>query len=127
MTCSYSSAVAVRTVASTLPSLGEMLSSGLPEPIHSPQKAPGFMLLKPSFLSWADESILEFFILSFMFLVIRGEAKKESICQHSHSSGEFQRPGPIPRAAAGPCCPNTAAVRHLASRSIAVLKYALSP
>src|SRR5229473_3289071 len=51
MTCSYSAAVAVRTRASTRPSIGETLSSSLPLPNHSPQKAPGLVWAKPSFFS----------------------------------------------------------------------------
>ena len=50
---SYSSGVAVRTVASTRPSMGEMLFSSLPLPSHSPQKTPGFSASRPSFLSRA--------------------------------------------------------------------------
>src|SRR2546428_13538775 len=45
---SYCSVVAVRTVASNLPSIGEMLLSNLPLPSHSPQNTPGLSPSKPS-------------------------------------------------------------------------------
>src|ERR1051325_340688 len=48
---SYCSGVAVRTVASTVPSLGERLFSALPPPTHSPLKTPGLSVESPSFLS----------------------------------------------------------------------------
>src|SRR5882672_7485308 len=65
---SYSSGVAVRTLAKTLPSIGETLSSTLPLPSHSPQNAPGLVSFMPSFF----RTDLDFdFITSVFFLNYR--------------------------------------------------------
>src|SRR5213076_2936712 len=46
---SYSSAEAVRTLASRRPSIGEILSILAPPPRHSPSKTPALSSVRPSF------------------------------------------------------------------------------